>query len=79
MISIEKAMEIYYEKFPNRVITGVLDVGDEFVFKSTEKDGEMIYASPIAINKENGAISSFFPPMNREKLKNAKEVTITPK
>lgn len=78
MISIEKAIEIYYEKFPNRVITGVLDVGDEFVFKATEKDGEMIYASPIAIDKENGTISSFFPPMNREKLKNAKEVTITP-
>ena len=53
-------------------------MGDEFVFKATEKDGEMIYASPIAIDKENGTISSFFPPMNREKLKNAKEVTITP-
>lgn len=73
MISIEKAIEIYYESNSNLKISGILDTGDEWVISAVDKESGMdIDASPLAINKKDGKITVFFPPMNMGKLEKAK-------
>ncbi len=72
MITFEEAKAIYEKQYPHYAISSALDVGDEFVISSRDKEsGEELDISPIAINKDSGLIRTFFPPMNMDKLKNA--------
>ena len=72
MITFEMAKSIYKKQYPNYLISSAVDVGDEYVFSSRDKEsGEELDISPIAINKDSGAIRVFFPPLNIDKLKNA--------
>ena len=73
MITIEKAIEIYYASNSDLKISGILDTGEEWVISAVDKETGMdIDASPLAVNKEDGKITVFFPPMNMGKLEKAK-------
>lgn len=77
MITFEQACKLYEEKFPTQSIISALDVGDEWVFSAGDKEtGEELDVSPIAISKDNGSMRTFFPPANREKLRNAVEIDL---
>lgn len=77
MITFEEARAIYEKQYPNHAISSALDVGDEFVISSQDKEsGEELDISPIAINKESGSMRTFFPPMNMDKLRNAVPVNV---
>lgn len=75
MITMTQACELYCQKYPDRQVASVLDVGDEWVVAGKDKESGMaLDVSPVAIRKEDGAARIFFPPANRAKLKNAKIV-----
>lgn len=77
MISIEKAIELYYASNSALKISGILDTGDEWVISAVDREtGLEIDASPLAINKEDGKITVFFPPMNMYKLQKAKIINL---
>ena len=77
MITFEEARAIYEKQYPNYAISSALDVGNEFVISSRDKEsGEELDISPIAINKESGTLRLFFPPMNMDKLRNAVPVDL---
>ena len=77
MITFEEARAIYEKQYPNYTISSALDVGNEFVISSRDKEsGEELDISPIAINKESGTMRLFFPPMNMDKLRNAVPVDL---
>lgn len=77
MITFEEARAIYEKQYPSYAISSALDVGDEFVISSRDKESEEeLDISPIAINKESGSMRLFFPPMNMDKLRNAVPVDI---
>lgn len=77
MITFEEARTIFEKEYPNYAISSAIDVGDEFVISSKDKEsGEELDISPIAISKESGLMRLFFPPMNMNKLKNAVPVNI---
>lgn len=77
MITFEEARAIYEKQYPNYAISFALDVGNEFVISSRDKEsGEELDISPIAINKESGTMRLFFPPMNMDKLRNAVPVDL---
>ena len=78
MINIEKAIEIYYEAHPNFKISGILDTGDEWVISAVDRESGMeIDSSPLAVNKETGKVTVFFPPRHANKLTNAKCVDLS--
>lgn len=71
-MTLVEAIKIYEEKYPDHMVSSVLDVGDEWVIAAKDKETGMERdASPIAIHKENGNMRVFFPPFNAAKLKNA--------
>ena len=74
MINIEKAIEIYYEAHPNFKISGILDTGDEWVISAVDRESD---SSPLAVNKETGKVTVFFPPRHANKLTNAKCVDLS--
>lgn len=77
MITIEKAIELYYASNPNLKISGILDTGDEWVISAVDREsGLEIDASPLAISKQDGKITVFFPPMNMGKLGKAKIIDV---
>lgn len=77
MITVQEACRLYCEKYPDRQVDTVLDVGDEWVISGKDaRTGMEIDSSPLAISKEDGTMRIFFPPVNRRKLKNAVIVTI---
>lgn len=77
MITFEEARAIYEKQYPNYAISSALDVGNEFVISSRDKEsGEELDISPIAINKGSGTMRLFFPPMNMDKLRNAVPVDL---
>lgn len=77
MISIEKAIELYYASNSALKISGILDTGDEWVISAVDREsGLEIDASPLAVNKEDGKITVFFPPMNIDKLEKAKIIAL---
>lgn len=78
MITLKEALEIYKSNYPQYRIESVWDVGDEWTFSALDaKTGYELDISPIAISKETGEQRVFFPPMNAEKLKNAKIVDLS--
>lgn len=77
MLSVKEVCEIYHEKFPERKIVGLLDVGDEYVIRTEDNSDNPLYTSPVAISKKDGSLRVFFPPANREKLKKAVPVEIS--
>ena len=78
MILLEQAIKLYYEAYPTRLIDNALDVGDEWVFSACDREtGLEIDASPIAVNKDSGALRVFFPPNNVHKLAGAKHIPLT--
>ena len=77
MISIERAIEIYYMSNSELKISGILDTGEEWVFSAVDRESGMeIDASPLAVSKEDGKITVFFPPMNMCKLQKAKIINL---
>ena len=77
MITLEQAIDLYNEKNPTYKIDSILDVGDEWVISALDrKTGLEIDISPLAISKETGDFRVFFPPDNKAKLTDAKEVSL---
>ncbi len=76
MLTVKEVCSLYLKQFSEQVITGVLDVGDEYVVRAEGKNGDVLYTSPIAVSKQNGDFRVFFPPDNLEKLGNAKEIQL---
>lgn len=71
MLTIKEACRLFLNQFPEQKITGVLDIGDEYVISAENERGGVSYTSPTAISKESKAFRVFFPPDNLEKLKSA--------
>ena len=71
-MELNQALKIYENKYPDYKVGTVLDVGDEWVISSKDKETNLeLDVAPIAINKETGKIRIFFPPMNMEKMTKA--------
>lgn len=77
MITVQEACKLYCRKYPDRRVDSMLDVGDEWVISGKDaRTGLEIDGSPLAISKADGTMRIFFPPANRQKLKNAVVITI---
>ncbi len=77
MIDFNEAKSIYESRFPNKRMSTVLDLGHSWVVSAVDKTTEIeLDESPVAINKETGEITVFFPPQHREELRNATQVDI---
>ena len=73
MISIKKAIELYYKSNPSLKISGILETDDEWIISAVDRESGMeIDASPLAISKNDGKITVFFPPMHAGELEKAK-------
>jgi len=77
MICFAEAKRIYEQQFPENKIVGAIETQDEWVFSAVDKGtGLELDMAPIAISKNDGNISAFFPPANRAKLKSAIQVDL---
>lgn len=74
MITVEEAIKIYKDNNSDKILTGVLEWQNKYVFCDKRSDNEPNWDSSIfAVSKDDGAISSidFF---DMDFLKNAKEL-----
>lgn len=67
MITVERAMEIINEKFPNRKIVGACKYKGYYLFEVPDRSMEVDYSDPFfLVDKISGKVLAFLPTMDLE-------------
>lgn len=70
MITKNEAISLYLDKFPDRLIDEVFESEEFWIISGKDKEtGEELDVSPVSINKENGHLEEYFPPMHSGSLR----------
>ena len=65
MVTRDEAISKYLKTYPDRIIDEVFETAECWIISGCDKvTGEELDVSPAAINKTNGAVDEYFPPVH---------------
>lgn len=76
MINLEKAIEIFINKYKYKYLADICETPYNFLIGGLGDNGEELTEPPTAINKKTGETSVFIPPHHVEEWLARKELEI---
>ena len=76
MIDAYEAIKIF-KSIEHEYVGTIFDVGHSFIISSVDENGDDMYLNPVAINKETGELTEYFPPDHWDEFENAIEIDYT--